>query len=359
VFDFVDGGADAEVTLRRNLTAFERISLRPRVLVDVSLRDLSTTVTGEQLSLPVILGPAGLQGLVHRAGEPAAARAAAAARTIYVLSAGSSFPLEDVRKATDGPLWFQLYLWGDRAQSERMVERAQANGYTGLCVTVDVTVGGNRLRDAKNGMTIPFRVRPRTVIEVARHPRWLPTAYASLRVHKGNIPLGSRRGGGALGTAEWTTRMMNAAATWDELRWLREIWSGSLIVKGILTADDARRAADAGADAIVVSNHGGRQLDGLSASIEALPEVAAAVGDDVDVLIDSGVRRGTDVVKALALGAKACLIARPYLFGLASGPDGPGLVLDILRAEIDRTLALLGVPSVSALDRSCVGLPPA
>jgi isopentenyl diphosphate isomerase/L-lactate dehydrogenase-like FMN-dependent dehydrogenase len=357
VFDFVDGGADDEVTLRRNTEAFDGIAFRPRVLVDVSRRDLGTVILGRRLELPVIFGPAGLQGLVHRAGEPAAARAAHAAGTVYVLSAGSSYPLESVRSRSDGPLWFQLYLWGDRSRCEELVERAQRSGYAALCVTVDAPVGGNRRRDARNGMSIPFRLRPRMIAGALRRPRWLPTAYASLRTHTGNLPLEAKGATGAIGTAEWTTRMMNPAATWAELEWLRRIWQGPLVVKGILAPEDARRAAAAGADAVVVSNHGGRQLDGAITSIEALPDVVDAVGDEVEVLLDSGIRRGGDVVKALAIGARACLVARPYLFGLAAGPGGPGRVLEIYRAEIDRTLALLGVPRVDALDRSCVHLP--
>jgi L-lactate dehydrogenase (cytochrome) len=235
-----------------------------------------------------------------------------------------------------------------------MVQRAGDAGYSALCLTVDTAVGGKRERDLRNGMTIPFRVTARSALAVARRPRWLPTAYASLRHHNGNFPKADGASG-ALSTAAWTTLMMNASATWDELSWLRGVWPGGLVVKGILTAEDARRAVDAGADAIVVSNHGGRQLDGVPASIEVLPHVVAAVGDETEILIDSGFRRGSDVVKAVALGARACLIARPYLFALASGSDGPRRVLEILRGEIDTTLGLLGASSVSELDGSYIG----
>jgi L-lactate dehydrogenase (cytochrome) len=354
IFDFVDGGAEGEVTLRKNETALNEIEFRPRVLVDVSHRDLTTTVLGKRLSLPVIFGPAGLQGLLHRSGEPAAARAAGEFGTIYVLSAGSSYSLEDVRAASEGPLWFQLYLWGDRDRCEDMVCRARDAGYSALCLTVDTAVGGKRERDLRNGMTVPFRVTGRNVLDIARRPRWLPAAYASLRRHNGNFPTVDGGRSGALGTAAWTTRMMNASATWDELRWLRASWQGGLVVKGILTPEDARRAVHAGADAIVVSNHGGRQLDGTPASIEALPRIAAAVGDEIEILVDSGFRRGSDVVKALALGARACLVARPYLFALAAGSEGPVRVLEILKSEIDTTLALLGVSSLAELDGSYV-----
>jgi L-lactate dehydrogenase (cytochrome) len=354
LFDFVDGGADGEVTLRRNEDSLAAISLRPHVLVDVGRRDLTTTVVGQQLTLPVILGPAGLQGLMHRAGEPAAARCAHEAGTVYVLSAGSSHSLEDVRAATPGPLWFQLYLWGDRAWSEAMVARVADAGFSALCLTVDTPVGGRRVRDLRNGMSIPFRVTPSLAWDAITKPRWLPNAYANLRTHRGNFPSLPGAPAGALSTAAWTTRMMNPSATWEELKWLRARWPGDLVVKGILSPDDARRAVDEGADAIVVSNHGGRQLDGTPATIDALPGVVAAVGDQADVLIDGGFRRGSDVVKALALGARACLVVRPYLFGLATGPEGPRWVLELLREEIDTTLALLGASSVASLDPSYV-----
>ena len=349
IFDFIDGGATDELTMRRNRDAFDRLLFRPRFLVDVATRDLSTEVLGQRLALPVILGPAGLQGLVHRRGELAASSAASAAGTAYCLSIGSSYSIEQVREAADGNLWLQVSPWKDRGLLEQMIERARLAGYTTLCLTVDVPVGGKKDRDLRNQLTLPLRPTFRTAVDVARRPTWLPNAYFSLRWHHGNFPAETGTNRGAVSVAKWVTSMMNAAATWDEVRWLRDQWQGSIVVKGVMTADDARCARDAGADGVIVSNHGGRQLDGVRASIEALPEVAAAVGADIDVLLDSGVRRGADVLKALALGARACLIGRPYVMSLAFGDAGPRRVLEILRHEIDTSLALLGVASCRAV----------
>lgn len=354
VFDFVDGGAEDEVTLRRNGRAFDDLAFRPRVLVDVSERDLSTEVLGHELSLPVIFGPAGLQGLVHRRGELAAASAATAAGTVYVMSFGSSYSIEEVRAAASGPLWLQLSPWKNRALSESMLQRAMAAGYAAVCLTVDVAVGATRERDLRNGMTLPYRLTPRSAFDVVRRPGWLPTAYASARRQFGNFADQTDKQEGAIGVAKWVSQTMNAGATWDELRWLRDAWRGTLVVKGVQRADDALRARDAGVDGIIVSNHGGRQLDGAPASIDVLPEVKAAVGADLAVLMDGGIRRGSDVVKAMAMGADAVLLARPYVLSLAYGDKGPRKVLDLLRAEIDTTLALLGTKSVRDMDPSLV-----
>lgn len=355
IFDFVDGGAEDELTMRRNRLAFDDIVFHPHVLVDVAKRDISTELFGRRLELPVIFGPAGLQGLIHRRGELAAASAAGDAGTVYVLSFGSSYSIEEVAKAATGPLWLQLSPWKDRSLSEQMLSRCAASGYEAVCLTVDVAVGALRERDLRNGMTLPFRVTPRNAVDTALHPTWLPTAYASLRRHLGNFDTASgAHRSGAVGVAKWVSATMNPSATWDELAWLRSVWSGKLLIKGVQRADDARRARDAGVDGVIVSNHGGRQLDGVPAAIDSLPAVAEAVGAELPVILDGGVRRGSHVVKAIALGATAVSIGRPYVLSLAFGDAGPRRVLDILRSEIDTTLALLGSRSFSDLDNSMI-----
>ena len=251
-------------------------------------------------------------------------------------------------------MWLQLSPWRDREASEVMVERAKAADFSGLCLTVDVPVGAKRERDLRNNLSLPFRVTARNAVDVASRPGWLPTAYYSMRKQHGNHPTDPKDGGGAVSMAKWVTHTMNPSATWDEVRWLRTIWPGHLLVKGVLRADDAQQARDAGADAVVVSNHGGRQLDSAIASMRALPDVVATVGSEIDVLVDGGFRRGSDVVKAMALGAKACLIARPYVLSLALGDPGPRRILEIFRSEIDTTMALLGARGWDEIDSSMI-----
>ncbi len=354
VFDFVDGGAEDETTVRRNRTGFDALTLLPRTLVDVSSRELGVTVLGEPVSLPVLLAPCGLARLLHPEGEVAAARAAGRAGTVYALSTGSSCSIEDVAAAATGPLWFQLYLWKDRGVIANLIERAAAAGYRALCLTVDVPIVGQRERDLRNGMTIPPRITPRNVVEAARHVRWTADFLRGRPITFENF-LGMGAGGdgaSALG-AFVNAEMINPAQAWADLEWVRGLWQGPIVVKGVMRGDDARRAVALGADAVVVSNHGGRQLDATAATVSVLPEVAEAVGDDAEVYLDGGVRRGTDVAKALALGARACLVGRPYMYGLGvAGEDGVAAVVDILRRELDRTLALLGCPRAADLDRS-------
>jgi L-lactate dehydrogenase (cytochrome) len=355
-FDFIDGGADAELSLRGNVEAFQRRTLRPRQLVGVETRDLSTTVLGVPVRMPVMIAPTGMSRVAGRGGDIAGARAAGRAGTVFSLSTMSSDSIEEVAGAAPGPLWFQLYLWRQRDVAERLIDRAQAAGYRALVVTVDVPLVGNRVRDLHNGFKMPPRIEPRTALDVLRHPRWLaqvPSAIAFRNLVDSSADTAS----GPIAHAKLINDLLsNPGATWDDLDWLRDRWSGPLAIKGVLTAEDAERAVRAGVDGIVVSNHGGRQLDGVAATLDALEEVVDAVGDRAEVLLDGGVRRGTDVIKALALGARACLIGRPWLFGLAAGGE-PGVftVLEILRAEIDRTLALLGRPSTAELDRSVIG----
>jgi isopentenyl diphosphate isomerase/L-lactate dehydrogenase-like FMN-dependent dehydrogenase len=352
VFDFIDGGAEDEVTLRANRAAFEALTLRPRYLRPVETRDQSTTVFGRRLESPVILAPTGLPRLAHWEGERAAARAAVANGTHVTLATGGSTRLEDLMEETPGPHWFQLYLWPERARNEAMVKRAQAAGYRALVLTVDVPVLGRRERDLRHGFTVPFRPRLGMALEVARHPRWIAGYARAGPIGFANFDEPGTR---QRPTAHHKLTHRNPAAGLDELRWLRELWEGPLLVKGLLTAEDAEDAIACGADGIIVSNHGGRQLDGVQTSIDALPQIVAAVGGRAEILLDSGVRRGTDVVKAIALGARAVLIGRPWLWGLAAGGEaGVARVLQLLRIEIDTALALVGCRSLGELDASYV-----
>jgi isopentenyl diphosphate isomerase/L-lactate dehydrogenase-like FMN-dependent dehydrogenase len=357
-FEFVDGGADAEVTLRRNLAAFERLVLRPRYLVDVATRDIATTVLGERVGLPVLVAPTGMSRVAGRGGDVAGARAAAGAGAIFVLSTMSSHSIEEVRAASSGPLWFQLYLWAERAILERLIDRAAAAGCGALVVTVDVPVIGNRRRDARNGFAVPPRLTWRTAADLLRHPRWLAHAPSAVGAAHFLDEAGVNPSA-KMEHARMVNRLLaNPGSTWADLAWLRERWRGPLVVKGLLSAEDARLAVEAGVDGIVVSNHGGRQLDGARASIDALAEVAEAVGDQVELLVDGGVRHGSDAIKARALGARAVLVGRPWLYGLAAdGEAGVAGVLEVLRAEIDRGLALLGRPRFDDVDASAIVTP--
>ncbi|MCY4087890.1 MAG: alpha-hydroxy acid oxidase [Actinomycetia bacterium] len=354
-FDFIDGGSDDEVTVRENRRAFERVQLRPRQLVNVQERSQSLTMFGEQIDSPVILAPTGLARIAGGGGDLAGAIGAGRRNTIFTLSTMSTHSIEDVARAATGPLWFQLYLVRERQVNDELVARAAAAGYAGLVVTVDVPVISVRERDVRNGLTVPPKLRPRTAFDMLRRPRWLchqlpPMTFANFRDTRLQSP---RR---AVRHAKWVRETLaHAGATLADLEQLRASWSGPLIVKGTVTAEDALAAVDAGADGIVVSNHGGRQLDGCVTSLEALPEVADAVGDRAQLFLDGGVRRGTDVVKTLALGGKACLIGRPWLWGAAcGGADGVERVLELLHDEIDRALALVGRPSIADLDRHAV-----
>jgi L-lactate dehydrogenase (cytochrome) len=351
-FDFIDGGADAETTLRANRAAFEALRLRPRTLVDVSTRDTSTTIFGERYALPLAIAPTGMSRIAAKVGDVAGARAAARAGAGFTLSTMSSHSIEEVAAAApDANLWFQLYLWRDPEIAPRLVERAKRAGYRVLVLTTDVPVVGNRLRDRHNGFVFPPKLRPRTALDLLRHPRWLAQAPAAMSF--ANVETDSRA---PMEHARLVQKLLGSdTATWERFDRLREQWDGPLVVKGVMSAADAVRAADHGADGIVVSNHGGRQLDGVPATIEVLPEIAAAVGSRVEVLLDSGVRRGSDLVRARALGARACLVGRPWLYGLgADGERGVDAALDLFATELDRTLALLGVPRFDDVDASAL-----
>jgi L-lactate dehydrogenase (cytochrome) len=346
VREFVDGGAGGEVTLAGNRSGFDDVVFRPKFNVDVSGRDQSVDVYGRRIPTPVMLAPAGLARLVHKEGELAAARAAAAANTVFGISTASSFSIEEIAEASGGgALWFQLYLWKDQEVISSLVRRADEAGYEALILTVDVPIVGKRVRDLHNGMTIPPRIRPGNALDAARHLRWMWHLVTGERITFRNF-LGMADGDDATSLGTFVNKeMINPAANWDDLDWLRPLWDKPLVVKGILTAEDARIAVAKGADGVIVSNHGGRQLDGSPSSIGALPEVVDAVGDRVPVFLDGGVRRGEDVVRAKALGARGVFVGRPWFWGLAAGGEaGVTKMLDILSEEIDRTLALLGRP---------------
>jgi L-lactate dehydrogenase (cytochrome) len=356
VFDFVEGGAGDEQTVVRNRAAFERLLFQPKVLVDVSKREQATVVFGDRIETPVLLSPTGMAGLCWPKGEVAAARAAHEAGTIYTLSTHSSCSIEEVAAGAPGLLWFQLYVWQNRDLTRSFVERARAAGYRALLLTVDVPVISRRERDLRNGFTVPPRLTARNVLDTVRRVGWIRRVLFGPRLTLANLV-------GAPGAprtdivtlAGVANRQVDPSIAWGDLVWFRSLWSGPLLLKGVLTAADARRAAEYGVDGLVVSNHGGRQLDGVPATIEALPEIVEAVGGRIDVLLDGGVRRGADVVRALALGARAVMVGRPYLYGLAAGgPAGARHAIETLAREVDQVLALVGVPRVGDLDRTIV-----
>jgi len=360
VFDYLDGGAEGEITLRENCRAFEEVTFRPRQAVPVRDCDSRVRVLGFDLSFPALLAPVGYSRLLHPDGEVAAARVAGAAGTAYILSTISGYRLEDVRAATRGPVWYQLYVMGGRAAAEGALERARVAGFSALVVTVDTPVAGMRERDFHNGLkellaaSLPAKLP--FLPQMLARPRWLASFLRDGRIsHLPNVVI---PGKGPMPLLDVAAALAQTAVVWEDLRWIRDAWRGPIVIKGVLTGEDARRAVDEGAEAIVVSNHGGRQLDGVSATLRALPEVAQAVGDRVEVLMDGGVRRGGDILKAVCLGARAVLVGRAYAYGLAAaGEAGVARAVEILRADVERNLKLLGCRTVSDLDRSYVNVP--
>ena len=357
VFDYVDGGAEDEITLRENCRAFEEIAFRPRQAVAIPHCDLRTRVLGCDLSLPALLAPVGYSRVIHASGEVAAARAAGEAGTGYILSTISGYPLEEVQAASVGPVFYQLYVMGGREVAEGALERARNAGYAGLFVTVDTAVAGMRERDFRNRMKEllggslidKIRFSP----QVLAHPGWLASFVRDGGVRP--LPNVVVPGRGPMPLIDVASALAQSTIAWEDLRWIRDAWRGPIIIKGVLTGEDARRAVDEGAAAIVVSNHGGRQLDGVQATLRALPEIVGAVNGRVEVLMDGGIRRGGDIVKALCLGARAVLCGRAYAYGLAAaGEAGVARALEILRTDLERTLRLLGCPSIAALDRSYI-----
>jgi isopentenyl diphosphate isomerase/L-lactate dehydrogenase-like FMN-dependent dehydrogenase len=359
VFDYLDGGAEGEFTLRENCRVFEDVTFRPRHAVAAPSCDLRTRVLNFDLSLPVLLAPVGYSRLMHSGGEVAAARAAGRAGTAYILSTISGHALEDVRAASPGPVCYQLYLLGGREAAEASIQRAKNAGFAALVVTIDTVVAGMRERDFRNGMKellggnliskIPF------LPQFLARPGWLTrflldggvSPLPNVVTREGPVPL-----------IDVGAALANAAVTWEDLRWIREMWPGPIVIKGVLTGDDARRAVDEGASAVVVSNHGGRQLDCVPATLRVLPEIVAAVNGRAEVLMDGGIRRGSDVIKAICLGARAVLIGRAYAYALgAAGEAGVARALEILRADAERTVKLLGCTSLAGLNHSYVNVP--
>ena len=358
VFEFVDRGSEDEVALHNNRSAFERIKLTSRPLIDVSKRSQAIELFGHALKMPIAIAPTGTAGLMWYQGELELARAAAAAGIPFTLATGSMTAMETIAEQAPGRLWFQLYMWPDRSMSHKLVERARHAGFEALVVTIDGVVSGNREYNLRNGFTIPFSYSRRNIIDVMSHPRWMVHVLGRYMLNSGmpryeNYPLELKN---KITAAPMGKSMLrNDSLTWDDLRVLRKIWPHKLIVKGIMHPRDALLAADCGADGIVVSNHGGRNFDSLAAPIDVLPHVADAVGKRLTVLMDSGVRRGSDVIKALASGAKAVMIGRPTLYGTAVGGEaGAARAIGIFRDEIDRALAHLGCRNIGDVDRDCL-----
>src|SRR5476649_1485649 len=350
-FDYAEAGSYNEETLRANRADMEAIKLRQRVLVDVSARSLTTTIVGQKVSAPLVLAPIGLCGMQHGNGEILSAQAANEAGIPFTLSTMSIGSIEDVAEATGKPFWFQLYVIRDRGFSKDILSRAVAAKCSALVLTVDLQVLGQRHRDIKNGMTVPPEIRIKNIIDIATKPAWAWSILNGKRKTFGNLAGHVKGMGNVNQLAKWVGDQFDPALSWKDVEWIKNIWPGKLILKGILDADDAKTAVKLGADAIVVSNHGGRQLDGASSSISMLPAVADAVGSDTEVLFDGGIRTGADVMRALALGARACLIGRAYIYGLgAGGQAGVAKAIDILTKELSVTMALTGTNSIAEID---------
>lgn len=353
VFDFIDGGASDELTLQSNRTDLDAIRLRPRVMVDVSNCDSSVEIFGERYAAPIVLSPIGLTGLATPKGERDAACAAEKAGIGYCLSTNASTSIEELAGAVKNPFWFQLYVMKDRELTASLVERAKAAGCNVLVVTVDLAGHGRRERDMRNGFSVPPKLAVSDMLNIALSPQWLYRTATGPRLNFANYHSGADKG--FIELSKHIQSQFDPSITWADIQWLKDLWGGPLVIKGILRADDARLALDHGADGISVSNHGGRQLDGIPSAISALPEVVAAVGERVPVFMDGGVRRGLDVVRALALGAKAVLVGRAFVYGLAAyGPQGAGRAIGVLREELDNAMALLGLADIGQIDRTLI-----
>src|SRR5499433_2822144 len=354
-FDYAEAGSYAEQTLRANRADLEAIKLRQRILGDVSHRSTATTILGEPASLPLILAPIGLCGMQHGDGEILACRAAQAAGIPFTLSTMSICSIEDVAAAVDKPFWFQLYVMKDRGFIRALIERAAAAKCSALVLTVDLQVLGQRHCDLRNGLSVPPQIKLTSVLDMATKPAWVLSILRGKRKTFGNIAGHVRGMENITSLAQWTASQFDPALSWKDVEWIRGLWPGKLILKGILDVEDARIAAKMGAGALVVSNHGGRQLDGAPSSISALPKVVDAVGDVIEVMVDGGIRSGQDVVRALGCGARACMIGRSYVYGLGAGGEaGVTAAIDILARELDVTMALCGVKSVREIDRSVI-----
>ncbi|BDX00346.1 alpha-hydroxy acid oxidase [Maricaulis maris] len=356
VFDYIDGGSDDEITLGRNDRRYGDYELNFKSLVDISSINLETRVMGARSRAPIIVTPTAAQRLFNpRAGEAAVARAAKAKGLVYCLSTLASTRIEDIAKYTDGPKWFQVYVWKDRAIVEKAMERARAAGFTGLILTVDVPVAGNRERDHLNAFTIPPKINAKTVSQVLARPGYLWDMATTPEILAANW---ADMDTGGMGIIQFLDSQFDRTVTWQDAKWMKEAWGGPFAIKGIARPDDARRCIDVGADAVWVSNHGGRQLDTAPATIDTLPDIVAAVRGQAEIILDGGIRRGTDIIKALALGATAVAVGRPYLFGLgAGGQAGVERALDILLTALERDMALVGASKLSELTPDFVRLP--
>jgi L-lactate dehydrogenase (cytochrome) len=352
--DYMEAGSYAEHTRDANVEDMAKVKLRQRVLVDVSHRSMATTVLGEQLAMPLALAPTGLAGMQHADGEILAARAAHKAGIQFCQSTMSICSIEDIREAVQKPWWFQLYVMKDRGFVKALIERVIAAKCSALFLTVDLPVNGQRHIDQKNGLSVPPRLTAKTVFDVMMRPTWAWRILNGKRRTFANID-GHLPGFGGTTLAEWTQSQFDQTVSWKDVEWIRSIFPGKLVLKGILDPDDAREALKTGADGIVVSNHGGRQLDGAPSTISALPKVADAIGGQKEILFDSGVRTGQDMFRALALGANACMIGRPFLYGLGAGGEaGVAKVIDILKRELDTTMVLTGIDDVKKIDRNAI-----
>jgi L-lactate dehydrogenase (cytochrome) len=354
-FEYADGGSYSEETLRANRADLERIALRQRVMVDVGDRSTSTEILGEPASLPLALAPIGLCGMQHGDGEILACRAAQAAGIPFCLSTMSICSIEDVAGAVDKPFWFQLYVMKDRGFIRSLIERAAAAQCSALVLTVDLQILGQRHRDIKNGMTVPPELRLKNFIDIATKPAWALSVLRGKRKTFGNIS-GHIKGMESVNVlSQWISGQFDPSLNWKDIEWIAGLWPGKLILKGILDVEDARIAAKSGAAALVVSNHGGRQLDGAPSSISMLPRIADALGSDIEIMFDGGIRSGQDLFRALALGAKACLSGRAYIYGLgAGGQAGVARAIEIIHNELDVTMALTGVKNIGQIDRRTI-----
>ena len=350
-FDYTESGAWTEQTFRANVDQLQALSFKQRVLVDISERSLTSTMLGQPVRMPVALAPVGLTGFQHGNGEILAARAAASFGVPYTLSTMSICSIEDVAEATKAPFWFQLYVMRDRGFVRSLIDRAKHAGCSALVLTADLQILGQRHKDIKNGLSTPPKPTVRNLLSILGHPRWAFSMLGAKRRHFGNI-VGHVQGVTDAGSlSEWTAKQFDPALSWSDVAWIKEAWGGPLIIKGILTAEDALLAAKAGADAIVISNHGGRQLDGAPATIDVLPVIREAVIDQVELWLDGGIRTGQDVLRALALGADATMIGRAYIYGLgAAGESGVLRALEIIRNELDLSMAFCGRTDVKDID---------
>jgi L-lactate dehydrogenase (cytochrome) len=352
---YYESGSYSESTLAANLHDLANIKIRQRVLAAASNRNQHQSVLGEQWSHPFALAPVGLSGMAYRDGEIAAARAAEKAGIPYTLSTLSICSIEDVAEATTKPFWFQLYFMKDRGFVADLIERAKKANCSALVLTVDLQVLGQRHRDVRSGLTVPPKIRLKTVGRIASKPAWIANVLMGKRKTFGNVAGRIPGTENLLSYMDWINSQFDQALSWDDVAWIRERWPGKLIIKSIMDVEDARLAVKSGASAIVVSNHGGRQLDGAASSISVLPRIVDAVGSDVEVLFDGGVRSGQDVFRALALGARACLLGRAYLYGLcAAGEEGVSKAIDLIAKELDVTMALAGVQSIDQISRQCL-----